>query len=123
MRTFAFEGDLYAPSILIDEEKSLVEISGNSTLKETNWYYSNLLKWLIAFNTGNRKTETINIRLNRMNDSSSKWLSLIFRKLVGLIPSASFKINWYMETKNKRILACGKSFQQLSGVKVNLIGC
>jgi hypothetical protein len=123
MRTFAIEGDSYAPSILIDEEKSLVEISGYSTLKETNWFYSNLLKWLIAFNTGNSKTETINIRLKRINDSSTKWLTLIFKKLVSLLPSARFEINWYMESRNQRVLASGKSFQQLSGLNVNLIGC
>ena len=122
MRTFTIEGDSNAPSILIDEEKSLVEISGYSTLKDTNWFYSNLLKWLIAFNIGNSKTETINIRLKRMNDSSTKWLSLIFKKLVNLLPSASFEINWYMESRNHRVLACGKSFQQLAGLRVNLIG-
>lgn len=122
MRTFAIEGDSNAPSILIDEEKSLVEISGYSTLKETNWFYSNLLKWLIAFNLGNSKTETINIRLKRINDSSTKWLNLIFKKLVSLLPSARFEVNWYMENRNQRVLACGKSFQQLSGLRVNLIG-
>jgi hypothetical protein len=123
MRTFAIEGDHSAPTILIDEGKSLVEISGNSTLKETNWFYSNLLKWLIAFNSGNSRTETINIRLKRINDSSTKWLYLIFKKLVSLLPSARFEINWYMEGNSQRILASGKLFQQMAGLKVNLIDC
>ena len=122
MRTFAIEGDLSAPSVYMDEEKSLVEISGYSTLKDANWYYCNLLKWLIAFNTGSSKTETINIRLKRINDSSTKWLSLIFKKLLNLLPAASFEINWYLEGQNQRVLASGKSFQQLSGLRVNLIG-
>ena len=122
MRTFAIEGDSNTPSIFIDEEKSLVEISGYSTLKETNWFYSNLLKWLIAFNLGNSRTKTINIRLKRINESSTKWLNLIFKKLVNLLPSTSFEVNWYMENRNQRLLACCKSFQQLSGLRVNLIG-
>lgn len=122
MRTFAIEGDSSAPSIFIDEEKSLIEISGYSTLKDTNWFYSNLLKWMIAFNSGNSRTRTINIRLRRVNDSSTKWLGLIFKKLVNLLPSANFEINWYLEGRNRRVLTCGRTFQQLSGLKVNLIG-
>jgi hypothetical protein len=123
MRTFAIEGDSSTPSILIDEGKSLVEISGYSTLKDTNWFYSNLLKWLLAFNLGNSRTETINIRLKRINDSSTKWLSLIFKKLVNILPSDNIEINWYMEGRNQRVMASGKSFKQLSGLNVNLIGC
>jgi hypothetical protein len=122
MRTFTIEGDMFAPSVFIDGRKSLVEISGNSVLKETNWFYSNLLKWLIAFNLGESKIETINIRLKRINESSAKWLSLIFTKLASLLPSARFEINWYLENNNRRILASGKSLQQLSGLQVNLIG-
>jgi hypothetical protein len=122
MRTFTIEGDEHSPHVFMDEEKSLVEISGYSTLKETNWFYCNLLKWLIAFNTGHSKTKTINIRLRRINDSSVKWLNLIFKKLENLLPSASYEINWYLEGANQRVYTSGKSFQQLSGLKVNLIG-
>ncbi len=122
MRTFEIEGDTNTPSVFFDEENKLVEISGYSTLKDTNWFYSNLLKWLIAFNTGNSKTEVINIRLKRINESSTKWLSLIFKKLLNLLPSANFEINWHVEGQNNRVLASGKTFQQLSGLKVNLIG-
>ena len=56
-------------SYYVNEAESLVEISGISTLTETNWFYSNLLKWLIAFNKGHSHTATINIKLQRMNDS------------------------------------------------------
>lgn len=122
MRTFEIEGDKSTPSVFIDEERRFVEISGYSTLKDTNWFYSNLLKWLIAFNTGNSKTEVVNIRLKRINDSSTKWLNLIFKKLICLLPKLSFEINWYFDGNNQRVLACGKSFQQLPGLKVNLIG-
>jgi hypothetical protein len=44
MRTFSIEGRKDSPSIFIDESSNLVEISGNSTLKETNWFYTNVLK-------------------------------------------------------------------------------
>jgi hypothetical protein len=121
MRTYSVEGGLESPSILIDESQSLVEISGNSTLKEVNWFYSNLLKWIIAFNSGTSKTEIVNIKLNRINDSSSKWITIIFKKLAALLPENHFEINWYIGAKNTRVLACGQLLQNQLGINVKLL--
>lgn len=121
MRTFAIEGDQMAPSIFIDESKRTVEISGNSILREPHWFYGNLLKWLIALNLGSSKTRTINIRLNRINESSSKWLALILKKLSGILPAESFEVNWYLASNNERIQAGGQMVSELPGFRVNLV--
>ncbi|MBA7521284.1 hypothetical protein ES705_13389 [subsurface metagenome] len=121
MKTFSIEGGETSPTVHIDESKSVVEISGNSTLKETSWFYSNLLKWILAFNLGNRKTEVINIKLRRINDSSSKWILLILRKLASLIPASEFEINWYIIGNSNRVLLSGQRLRSQSGCKVNLV--
>ncbi len=121
MKTFSIEGGEKSPSVLIDESRRVVEISGNSTLKETNWFYSNVLKWILAFNMGGRKTEVINIRLKQINDSSSKWILLILKKLANLIPTNDFEINWYLISNNRRIIAGGRILQSQSDYRVNLV--
>lgn len=121
MKTFSIEGGEKSPSVFIDEWGRLVEISGNSTLKDTNWFYSNVLKWILAFNMGSRKTEVINIKFERINDSSTKWILLILKKLANLIPASKFEINWYLISNNRRVILSGQLLQNSSGYKVNLI--
>lgn len=121
MRTFSLEGDLTVPSIYMDESKSIIEITGNSTLREPHWFYTNLLKWLIAFNAGSSRTETINIRLDRINESSSKWLVLILKKLSGLLPDSNIHINWILASKNRYSVEGGQMLKDLPGFSVKLV--
>ena len=119
MRTFSIEGDHRAPSIYIDEAKSLVEITGNSVLSETQWFYGNVLKWLIAFNLGGSRTQTINIRLEKVNESSSKWIALILSKLSGIISKNNFEINWYLTSNVNKPAHSAKLISDLPGFRVN----
>ena len=121
MKTFSIERGDKSPAVYIDESGRLVEISGNSTLKDTNWFYSNVLKWILAFNMGSCKTEVINIKIERINDSSTKWLLLILKKLANLIPASEFEINWYLISSNRRVILSGQKLQEQSGYRVNLI--
>ena len=121
MRTFSIEGKSDSPDVFIDESKKTIEISGNSTLKETNWFYSNLLKWMIALNFKKSEKIIINIRLNRINDSSTKWLKVIFKKFKHIVPACDIQINWYVETRSPRIKASGLSLQHETDYRVVML--
>jgi hypothetical protein len=121
MRTFSVEGGTNSPSIFIDEQNNTIEISGNSTLKETNWFYPNVLRWMVALNNNSAKRKTINVKLKMVNDSSSKWLTTIFQKLNGYYPSTGFEINWYIDGNNNRATDLARRLQSTSGLKVNLM--
>ena len=120
MRTFSIEGGNRSPQVVIDENRNLVEISGNSTLLETNWFYGNLLKWIIAFNLGQNQTKTVNIRLRRLNKSSSKWIILIFNQVRNIFPGSNLEINWYFETNNQNSANFGQYLKNQSRNKVNI---
>lgn len=121
MRTYTIEGPDNSPKVIMDESKSLIEISGNSTLKDAVGFYSNLMKWIIAFNTGNSRTKTINIRILQINESSSIWIETIIKKLINNFPATNLEINWYNAGKNKRVLSSVQMLQNQSDIKVNLI--
>ena len=121
MRTFSIEAGKDTPFVYLDESKKLVEINGNSTLKDAHWFYSNVLKWLIAFNSGTAKTEIVNIRLMRINDSSAKWLPLIFNKLDKLIPGSSLEINWYLHNGSSRLRESGQLLKSRTAFRVNML--
>jgi hypothetical protein len=121
MRIFSIEGKDNSPSVLIDEARNLLEICGNSTLRDTQWFYGNLMNWMIAFNKGSRRTETVNIRLTRINDSSIQGIALMFKKLSGDILPSDTVINWYIDGKNPRMLSSGKILQRELMFRVNLV--
>lgn len=121
MRTFSIEGGQHSPQVLIDGNKNLVEISGNSTLLESNWFYGNLLKRIIAFNLGDNQIKVINIRLQRMNRSSSKWITLILNQVKNLLPTSNFEINWYFTTNNQNLMNFGQYLKNQSYHKVNIL--
>ena len=121
MRIFSIEGKDNSPYVLIDEAKSLLEISGNSTLRDTQWFYGNLLNWMIAFNRGHMKIQTVNIRLNRINESSLQGIARMFKRLAGNISELAIEINWYTDGKNSRLDSSGKVLQREIGFRVNLV--
>ncbi len=121
MRIFSIEGKDDSPDILIDEGKNLLEISGNSTLKDTHWFYGNVLNWMLAFNSGDYKTSTINIKLKRINESSLQWIEHILQKLANTIPTSDIQINWFIDAKSPRLLTSGQLLQSRTIFKVNLI--
>ena len=120
MRTFWIEEGNDSPYVILDESKKLVEITGNSTLKEAHWFYSNLLKWMIGFNSGINRTETVNIKLNRINDSSAKWITLIFGRFIKLFPNTPLEINWEIRSKNARVKEVALVFKNQIGYRVNM---
>jgi hypothetical protein len=121
MRIFSIEARDDSPEVLIDEAKSLMEICGNSTLRDTNWFYSNLMRWMIAFNRGTSRTTTVNIRLRRINESSLKWIMLIFNKLASDTSNSSIEINWFIDADSPRLLSLGMMLQRETTYRVNLV--
>lgn len=121
MLTFRIDARRYSPEVFIDKENHVIDIKGASTLKNTSWFYSNVLKWVIAFNNSPNKTTQINIRLNKINDSSSKWLTLIMSKLVSIVPNQKITVNWYYEPRNPSIQLSGELLKLNSQIPVNVI--
>ena len=118
---FRIDAKKSSPEVVIDRENNRIDISGSSTFKNTSWFYSNVLKWAIAFQQQGATTTTINIRLNKINDSSTKWLMLIMSKLSKLIPGHKIIVNWYYQPNNTNVQINGERIKLNSLVPVNLI--
>lgn len=121
MLMFRIEGRKSSPEVVIDKSNSRIEISGSSTFRNTSWFYSNVLKWAIAFNQNGLTTTTINIKLDKINENSSKWLMLIMQKMDALIPEHKIVVNWYYQPTNVNIQLNGERLKLNALVPVNLI--
>ncbi|MBN2484593.1 MAG: SiaC family regulatory phosphoprotein [Bacteroidales bacterium] len=121
MLTFRIEARSTSPEVIIDKEKRVINISGSSTFKNTSWFYSNVLKWAIAFNHQGLKLTTINIRLSKIDENSTKWIILIMKKLSALLQGHDIIVNWYYQPSNVNIQINGERLKLNSAFPVNLI--
>lgn len=121
MFSFRIDAKKTSPEIIIDQRNHVINISGSSTLKNTSWFYSNVLKWAIAFNFKGADVITINLRLNKINDSSSKWLLLIMQKMYSIIPEHNINVNWYYESSNSTMQINGERLKLNSIIPVKII--
>ncbi len=121
MLTFKIDAKRDSPEVLIDRENHIIDITGTSTFENTSWFYSTVLKWVIAFNTPEPKKITINIRLTKINDGTIKWLMLILQRLANVVPKHSIVINWYYKPKNTSILLNGERIKLNVPIPVNII--
>ncbi|MBN1115694.1 MAG: SiaC family regulatory phosphoprotein [Bacteroidales bacterium] len=121
MLTFRIEARKTSPEVIIDKKNHSIDISGSSTFQNTSWFYSNVLKWAIAFNQEGAKTTTINLRLKKINDNSTKWIMLIMRKMATIIPGHNVVVNWYYQPENVNMQISGERLKLNSLIPVNLI--
>lgn len=121
MISFRIDAKKASPEVVIDQKNHVINISGSSTLKNTSWFYSNVLKWVVAFNLKGAQVTTINIRLNKINDSSSKWLLLIIRKMYTILPDHNISVNWYYEPSNTTMQINGERLKLNSTIPVKII--
>lgn len=121
MLTFKVHGKKSSPGVFIDKQNHIIEISGSSTIKDASFFYSNVLKWAIAFTMDSSQTTTINLKLDRMNEGSTKWIMLIVRKLSAVVPGKKVMVNWYYQPSNSNMLLNGERLKLNALVPVNLI--
>jgi len=121
MFTFKIEGKRYSPEILIDGKSQRIEIKGSSMLDDASWFYSSVLKWVVAFNKYEDSATTFNIRLDQVNKSSRKWIMLIVRKLSVILPNHQVIVNWYYQSNDKAMQLNGERLKLESMLPVNII--
>jgi hypothetical protein len=121
MFTFRIEERKFSPEVIIDSKSHRIEISGNSLLENANWFYTSVLKWVIAFNRDNSLPTTFNVRLNSLNSSSKKWIMLVISKLSDVLPDQKVIVNWYYHSTNKNMQLNGEQIKLESMVPVNII--
>jgi hypothetical protein len=121
MISFLIDSKKTSPEVAIDRRNHVINITGSSTFKNTSWFYSSVLKWVIEFNRKGADVTTINIRLNKINESSSKWLLLIMKKMYFLLPEHNISVNWYYEQSNTTMQINGERLKLNSSIPIKII--
>lgn len=105
------------PEVLLDDEKSIIEIIGVIIPENPHDFFNLLLSHINNAYSINEKIELI-FKLDYFNTNSAKFL---FKILKDICKKNNVKISWHYEKDDEDIFDSGKEFEHLIGIKFNFI--
>ena len=120
MRKLIIEQKSSSPKVILDPEKKIYLISGESRPPDVREFYGQILEWLEEFSkyiTGSdRKNEPVifNFKFEYFNSSSGKLILDICKVLAGFhLKTGNIVINWHYEKDDHDMLEAGKEISRI----------
>lgn len=112
----------YIPTILIDEEIGLIELSGNSMMENPQNFYNEFLDLITDLLKSNQQID-VNVRMEHINTLSSKWLYYTFKFIEKLyVPGENtININWLFKDSDDVMEEIGDDYQHVVRIPFNLV--
>lgn len=123
MANLAQEGTPKTPTILLDENQGLLELSGRSIPENSIEFYKPILDWIEAYGASPKAETKVNIKLEYFNTSSSKCILDFFKKLETLAKGGKTKVavNWHYEEDDEDMQEAGEDYQSIIEIPFSLI--
>lgn len=122
MTNFFVEGTANQPTVNLDADEGLLEISGRSHPDDSFSFYKPIIDWIKLYAADPRDKTIVNIRLEYMVTSSSKCILIIIKELQEIFrDNFEVIINWYFEEDDENIREAGEDYRHLTQLPFNLI--
>ena len=112
MATIELEKTQLTPSILLDKEKGIVEIKGDSLPENTAEFYKPLMTELKDYFNSPQDKTIINLEITYFNSSSSKLFFDFFDLLENASEKYTIEINWIYDEENESMEEAGEDFAE-----------
>ena len=112
------------PKIMLDRtgEEGMIQFLGRSLTANARRFYNPILSWIQEYVSYPHQKTFVRFRLEYYNTASSKMLIQIIRKLEKLEKyNKNVVIEWCYMEDDESILQLGKTFQDLTNVKLNFV--
>ncbi|HEY4786583.1 MAG TPA: DUF1987 domain-containing protein [Bacteroidales bacterium] len=110
------------PRILLDKDKNIFEISGNSLPEDIIGFYSPVFKWVEEYRQQPNQLTMLKVKLNYFNSSSSKAvLDLIMMVAELVYKGHQVEVEWHYMEMDDDNLQTGKEFQGFAKIPFRFI--
>ena len=121
MRKLIIEQTSSSPKVILDPDKNIFEISGESRPADVSTFYKEILNWFDDYSLYMSKAKevikpmAINLDFEYFNSSSAKYL-LDFCKLIAAARAKgqSITINWHYEKDDTDMLEAGREMSRIA---------
>ena len=112
MATTDIKNTQLTPSILLDKEKGIIEIKGDSLPENTAEFYKPLMNELKDYFNAPQNKTVVNLEITYFNSSSSKLFFDFFDLLESKSEKNDIEINWIYDEENESMEEAGEDFQE-----------
>ncbi len=117
------EGSAKTPTIKVDSETGMIEISGRSNPENAREFYTPLLEWFSEYRVQPAEETVLNINLEHFNTSSSKFLLDVLRTIRKIKDEGHrCTVNWYYEDDDEEMLDSAEVYEAMTDLYFNKIG-
>jgi hypothetical protein len=121
MRKLIIEQTTYSPKVILDHEKNLFEISGESKPPDVATFYLNIIRWFDDYSEHLDRSQStshpgvINFDFGYFNTSSAKYILDLCKK-IGDVRSKgiNLEIKWHYEEDDPDMLEAGREMSKLA---------
>ena len=123
MEQFLTKPSHTTPYIYFNPEYEILEMKGNSTLVNAREVFNDLYTVLGTFKKSIYPNLKVNIQLEYFNTSTYKCLleTMIYLRDIKST-GKNIIVNWYYNIEDEDALEQGEDIEELSGMKLNLVG-
>ncbi len=122
MNTLRIKQTSHYPQVILDEKSGVFEISGRSLPEQVTKLYSPILDWLEEYTSTSHKQTTLNISLDYVNSSSTKYLLQILKTLNEYFNKGNkVLINWYFDEYDEDFEEFGNTYAELLDLDFKVI--
>jgi hypothetical protein len=102
------------PTVILDKEKKIFEITGQSLPEEAITFYTPVIDWFEQYNTEPLEETILNLQLEYCNSSSTKALADVMEVLEELFLSGKkVEIHWLYAEDDDDMLEVGREFEEI----------
>jgi hypothetical protein len=110
------------PTIILDKEKKIFEITGQSLPEEAISFYTPVIDWFEQYNTEPLDETILSLQLEYCNSSSTKALADVMEVLEDLYKTGKkVEIHWLFVEDDDDMLEVGKEFEEIIRVPFRFI--
>ena len=123
MRKLIIEQTASSPRVILDPDKNIFEIAGESRPPDVTGFYNDILQWIEEYSTYLGKVQTakspivFNLDFEYFNSSSAKYI-LDFCKQIGTVRSKGkdVAVKWHYEKNDMDMLEVGREMSRMAKI-------
>lgn len=122
MEKISIESTYDTPYIEFDPDGGNLIIEGRLIPEDPGILFDPLLRWLNNYFKDPQKKTVLNVRLEYLNSSSSKYITGILLIMAKHFTAGNdIEVNWYYEDDDETILEMGEHYKEMLEVPIKLI--
>ena len=108
------------PSVILDADRGIFEISQMSLPEDAVDFYTPILAWLREYAKDPNPETVFNMKLEYFNTASSKQLIQILLLLQDMKDKSNVLVKWYYKEIDEDMLSLGEEYKQIMTIPFEL---